>query len=985
VSAEASAQRRVTGRVTGAAGEPVQAASVSVQGTTIGTYTAEDGRFTLNSVPQGTQVLVVRRIGYQRTSTPLGAGQDQVNVQLQRDVLQLEAQVITGAATTISRRNAANDVATVSTEELNRAPTPTVENALQGKIAGANIVTNSGAPGGGAQFRIRGASSILGNSDPLLIVDGVIISNDAIAPGTNAVLGASAGVNGSSQDNAVNRIADINPNDIENIEVLKGASATQIYGSRASNGVIIITTKRGTSGAAQFNITQRLGTYSLLKKIPTRQFSLQEALDQGADLGIPAADVQANYTKCGGFCDHQQELFGNSDLSYETNLSVRGGGDVAQYFASGLVKRDAGIAMNTGYNKQSLRANVNSTISSRLNLAVNSQLVHSLAERGFSNNDNVNVTPYFVFPATPSWFDLRPSNGVYPINPFTSSNPLQTFAFIRTPEEVWRGIVSATGDWSVLAATRQTLNLRVTAGADEFNQQNQVVSPRFLQYEPNDQLPGTATYQSGTNVYGNSGLALTHVFTPVPGTSFTTSLGTQYEYRSQRTSNIVAQDVLFGQENIQNASSLQAFDNRIKQIDQAFYAQEEFLGLDERLLLTGAVRGQKSTVNGNPAKYYIFPKFAASYRVPTLVSFVNELKLRGAYGQAGNPPLISAAFTPAVVTNYSGSVGYVSGLRLGNPNIRPEKQSEIEGGADITLFNGRGSIALTGYQRKITDLLIRPALAPSLGITSEDLNAGAMTNTGFEATAAVTPYQSTVGNWIARLTYSKNVNKVTSLPELVGHVACLNAAGTALETVQTNCPRGYTAGAFGFAYGQGRVEEGASLTQVVGSDTLPGGVAYQRRYGDTEPRYALGFSNEITYKGFRLYGLLDYRPGSVAVNLTQSTYDDNGTYGDTAATTRREDAIGAGLSPYIQDNGYLALREVTLGWALPTRLTQAVFGGRAQNVSLEVSGRNLKYWTSYEGVTPEVSNFGNQNVIRNQDLAPFPMSRGIFVSLNAAF
>jgi hypothetical protein len=185
----ASAQRRVTGQVTEqGSGAPLAGAQLNVVGTTVGAIAGEDGRFTIAGVPEGTQAIRVRRIGYQQRVAPLPAGQTELVVQLNRDVLQLETQVVTGAATTINRRNAANDVAQVSAEQLNRAPTPTVENALQGKIAGANIATNSGAPGGGAQFRIRGASTILGNSDPLIIVDGVIISNDAIQPGSNAVL-----------------------------------------------------------------------------------------------------------------------------------------------------------------------------------------------------------------------------------------------------------------------------------------------------------------------------------------------------------------------------------------------------------------------------------------------------------------------------------------------------------------------------------------------------------------------------------------------------------------------------------------------------------------------------------------------------------------------------------------------------------------------------------------------------------------------------
>ena len=988
VAGEAQAQRRVTGTVTGEGTTPLQAASVQVVGTTTGTYTNEAGRFSLQ-VPNGTQTIRVRRIGYRAQTVTLAAGQSEVAVTLQRDVLQLETQVVTGVATTISRRNAANDVAQVRGDELTRVAVPTVDNALQGKIAGANVTTNSGAPGGGAQFRIRGANSVLGNTDPLLIVDGVIISNDVIQPGTNAVLGASAGSNSSTQDNGVNRIADLNPNDVENIEVLKGASASQIYGSRASNGVIIITTKRGSAGRPQFAVTQRVGAYSILRKLPVRRFTLPEALEDGVEVrGLDSATVSENYARCSGFCDHQDELFGQSPVSYESNLSVRGGNQSAQYFISGLAKRDGGIATNTGYDKQSLRANLNTTLGERLTAQVNTQLIHSRAQRGFSNNDNANVTPYFVFPATPSYFDLRPQGGLYPANPFTASNPLQTFALSRTPEDVFRLLGSVSADYTLLTTARNTLSLRATGGVDQFNQQNNVVTPRTLQFEPADRLPGTATEQAGTNVYGNTGLVLTHTFHPGPVGQFTTSGGTQYEYRSQRTSNVVSRDVLLGQENIQNASVTEAFDFRLRQRDQAFFAQEEFLGFDERLLLQAGVRAQRSTVNGDAQKYYVFPKFAASYRIPGLPKAINEAKLRAAYGAAGNPPLITAQYTPLLTGVYNGNIGVQAGTRFGNPNIRPEIQRELEGGVDLAFLNQRASLGVTGYSRTISDLLLRPSLAPSLGVTQVDINGGRMRNQGLEINAGGALVQTAAATWNSRLIYARNVNKILSLPASIGRVSCLDAAGTALEVDPNKCPIGFTggaAGAYGFTYGQGQVQEGASVTQVVGYDSLSNGVRYVRRYGDTEPAFTMGFSNDFTYRGVRLYGLLDWRRKFSIVNLTQSTFDDAGTWGDTAGTNRREEAIGTGkLSPYIQDGSFLALREVTLSYTLPTSLTGRYLRG-GNSVSLELSGRNLKYWTKYEGLTPEVSNFGNSNVVRNQDLAPFPQSRSYFVSVNVGF
>ncbi|HZI41028.1 MAG TPA: SusC/RagA family TonB-linked outer membrane protein, partial [Gemmatimonadaceae bacterium] len=879
-----SAQRRLTGTVTEAGtGNPVDAATITIPGTTIGTHSGDDGKFAI-TIPTGPQTVRIRRIGYRLQDIAVGADQTDIRVAMVRDVLQLEAQIITGAVTSVARANAANDVAQVTGDELNRAPTPTLENALQAKIAGATVTTNSGAPGGGAQFRIRGASSILGNSDPLIVVDGVIVSNQVIQPGTNSVLQAIRNTSeASDQDNGTNRLADLNPNDIENIEILKGASAASIYGSRASNGVVLITTKRGTSGAPTFNVTQRFGTFAVSNKLGSRHYTLAEATAVGTANGMTAAQVQDNYNRCNGYCDYEEELYGNKGLSYETSLGSRGGNQTVQYFASGLAKHDAGIAPNSGYDKQSALLNVNTNLTSRWTASVKMNVIHSRAQRSLSNNDNVNVTPYFVIGFTPSFFDIRPRNGVYPVNPFTSSNPLQTLDLIRSPEDVWRQISSVRTDYSLLSTDRQTLVANITAGLDHFDQTYSLTSPRALQYEPNDALPGTLTYLTGTSVFGNGGLSLSHTYRP-GSMSFTTSAGFQHEYRSLHVANIITKDVIAGQHNVERGASKEIFDTLALQVDQAFYAQEEWLGLDERLLLTGAVRGQRSTVNGNAHTYYLFPKAAASYRLTSLPARVDEVKFRLAYGAAGNPPLLDSPFTPMTGTVYSGQNAVAVGTRRGNPDIKPERQTELEGGVDLTLLNSRGTLSLTGYRRTITDLLLRVNDAPSKGFIQRDINGGEMRNTGIEIAAGATPIQNNLLTLVSHLTFARNVGKIVSLPDLIGRIACVAPDGRSLQTDTSKCPRGFQTGGFDASFGVGRIEEGASPTQIVANDTLPGGVGIIRKWGDTEPDFSIGFANDVSVGNFRVYGLLDWRHGFKVVNLTELIWDAGGNWKDPAAS-----------------------------------------------------------------------------------------------------
>src|SRR4051812_35479099 len=322
VSTSAFAQtRRVSGRVTvEGSGEAVAAASINVVGTSLGTYTDDQGNFTLN-VPDGPATIRVRRIGYAQKTIAVPAGATEANVALTRDVLQLETQVVTGTATTVSSANAANAVTVISSEKLNRAPAQTIDYALQGKIPGAIITQNSGAVGGGVQIQLRGVSTINSSFLPLYVIDGVIVDNSQIANGLNVISQAAGGNFGSTQDQRVNRTADINPNDIESIQVLKGPSASSIYGSRGTNGVIIITTKQGQAGKTTLDLTQRFGTARISNKIDIRCFgSGQEYADWTGDTAVAkiAADI-ALYDAATNKChDFQQELYGAHPFNYQT-------------------------------------------------------------------------------------------------------------------------------------------------------------------------------------------------------------------------------------------------------------------------------------------------------------------------------------------------------------------------------------------------------------------------------------------------------------------------------------------------------------------------------------------------------------------------------------------------------------------------------------------------------------------------------------------
>jgi TonB-linked SusC/RagA family outer membrane protein len=976
LSVPAAAQTRtVTGTVTDAStGQPLEGARVSVRGTTLATTSGVSGQFTLGSVPTGGITIAIRRIGSNPVEIVLPPGQNELRVTLTRDPLRLSDVVVTGQATGVERRNLANAVATVSGEDVSRVSAQTVEQALQGKVVGASIQSNSGAPGGGLQMRLRGITSINAASEPLYVVDGVVLSNVAIPSNQNAVTKSTGGSNPAlTQDAQVNRIADLNPNDIENIEVLKGASASAIYGSRASNGVVIITTRRGRAGERRINATQRIGFSKISNTLGSRTFNtLAEAT---AAWGASAATY---YTQ-GVTYDHERELAGRTPTSSESVVDISGGDSDTRYFASGLWKHDGGIIANTGYGKQSVRANLDQDFGQRLSLSLQTNATTSLAQRGLTNNDNAGVSFWMVFPFTPSFLNLSQNpDGTYPPNRFGNiSNPLQTAALMKNDEKVLRSILA--GRLTFNAVQRQSYSLRffLNGGADQFSQENSLLFPPDLQFEPiDDGEPGTALLSNSKNVNLNLGTSGVLTFTPASGSfTATTSVGVNGSSRDLRISRIVSRNLVGGLGIVGAGTDVRVLEQRQRVEDFGLFAQEEFLTLGERLLLTVGITADRSSANSDTEKYFYYPKFSGSFRFPQPFRGVEELKIRSAYGQTGNQPLFGQKFTPlSAIENIAGLPGLVVPAQgtVGSTNLRPERQREFEAGADLTFAGGRGALELTGFRKDVSDLLLQRTLAPSSGFAAEVFNGGKLRTTGAEVGINLVPIQAAETEWIFRTSFASTRSKIVALP---------------VPSFRT--------GGFGTALGAFQIEEGASATQIVGNDSLPNGSVIVRKIGDANPSFTMSFVNNLRFKRLRLYGLLDWQHGGSIINLTEFLYDlgqNTVDYAEPITVGTLQTTKGANrlrLFPkqtavYVEDASFLKLREVTLSFDVPSTIVSR-FGRGMRTAELSFSGRNLWTHTDYTGMDPEVSNFGNQPIARNIDVAPFPPSRSFWFSLSLGF
>lgn len=985
-SSPARAQtREITGKVTVAStGQPLVDAIVGLVGGAGGARTNERGEFRLR-VPPGEANIQVRAIGYKRQTQRVAGAT--VDFSLEKDVLQLEGVTVTGAATTIDRRNAATSIAAVSSQELARVPAPSVESALQGKTVGVQFSMNNGAPGGGAQVQIRGASSLLGSIQPLFVVDGVIISN-AVRATRQSV--ATRQLN-SGEENGTNRLADINPNDIESIEILKSAAASAIYGSQATNGVVVITTKRGTSGAPRFNLTERAGTYQLARNLGTRRWKdLNQVLDAIGNNAEGIALARASCTPSCPYYDMVGELYGRSDLSHETVASLTGGlGANSRYFLSANHRDEQGTAIRTYAKRQSVRGNIDHAIGPRINLSLGLNMLRSKGARGISNNDNTFASPLYAWGYTPAITDYtkRQANGVIVDNPYpgggvlSSANPFQTFDMMTNDEDIWRQIFSARGTYAAWSNDQNSVTLTALGGVDRFDNESYVLFPAELQFQRRGSpaagsFPGTAIQGNGTNRFMNGTLSAVWSNNTFSWMNATTQVGLQAEERLINDYNIIARGLAPQQTNANAAAaSITGEQGRSLIRNQAWVAQEELLLFDEKLYVSAAVRAERSSVNGDAQKYYYFPRASASYRFVNPFRGVGEIKVRAGYGQAGNQPQYGERF---LVLANSGQIGGLTSLvqstAVNNPSAKPEINNELELGFDAALWRDRIRFEASYFNRKIKDLLVRPVPAPSTGISSTIVNGGEMESKGWEFGLTAVPIQTDDLTWTSRATWYTNSQEITDFP--TGVLPFFAAAG----------------GGFGNAYGRLRFTEGYPVSMIWGNVLKNGVVTGNTPIADANADFVMNFSNDVQWRRFSLSTVLDWKSGGSMSNLTLALYDEGANtwdYDDPSPEPSVAPTLGAwrfakwaGGSDaryYIEEASFAKLREVSLSYDLPQNLFSRIPGARSGRVSL--SGRNLLMWTPYNGYDPEVNNAGSV-VARVVDLAPFPPSRSFFLSID---
>ena len=943
-----------TGQVIERNNLPISGATIAVKNSNQAVSSDVNGKFSI-SVPQSA-VLIITAAGY-KTQTIKAADGSDLQVKLSEDIARLDEVVVTGLSTSVKRRNLANAVASISSKELNEtAPAQTFDAALEGKIPGAYINANSGAPGGGISVKLRGVTSVYGNTQPLYVVDGVFVDNTATSAGLNVVTAALAnGSVTSNQDNPSSRIADLRAEDIENIEILKGASAAAIYGSKAAGGVVIITTKRGKSGETSITLSQDVGFIKASKLLGVRTFTADRAASLSSDSATSAAlrqeflDAQSK----GQIYDYEKELYGNTGFARNTLLSISGGGDNTSVYFSVALKDEDGIVKRTGYNNTSVRLNVDHRINNNIKIGISTNYINSSADRGLFGNDNAGVTTGIALSSTPSFAQLHPdANGNYPNDPFAASNPLQTVALMRNNELVNRFVTGA--NLEVILQKSSTSNTKFIGrgGFDFYNLQTSVLFPGVLQFQAVNK--GTSIQGFTKNLNTNYILSLVNAFTPSDKLSLTTSAGITQETGDYNNLLNVATQIIAGQSNVDQAGALNATQLRTKFLNGGIFVQEEASIIDA-ITLTAGVRFDRSSNNGDVAKYYTYPKAGISWNLTNMGifkgGFFENIKLRAAYGQANNVPAYGSKFTSLVVSNITGYPGLIVNTQEGQANIKPERQTEFETGIDFSVLKGKLSFQLTYYDKTIDDFLMLTNLPASSGYSTEWLNAGNLRNRGVELGMNARPVQSRNITWNTSVNFWTNRSLVTRF-------------------IIPPVPQG----SFGYVLGSFQIQQGKSATQIVGLNGHGVGVL-----GDAEPKFQMSTYNEITFfNKLSLRFLLHWKCGGQNVNLTTLEND----FGQTSANfdkvtnklgvpdgIYRIMQVGSDAHEFVQTSSYLRLREIGLYYSF-TKLPVSYL----KSIQVGVSLNNYLTITKYNSYDPEVSNFGT-GFSSGIDVDPYPASK----------
>ncbi len=959
------AQLTIEGKVTDERGDPLAAANVIVRGTRFGAATDAQGsyRIFIPAVPDEV-VVEARFLGYKsaRQTVTQRSGIVDVSFRLAVDALQMDEIVVTGASVATEKRQLGNAISTVGAKELELSASPAIDRALSGKIAGALVQQNSGNPAGGVSVRLRGVSTVLGSADPLYIVDGVILNNDS--PQLIDLGGY-----------AQNRLIDINPNDIERIEVIKGAAAAAIYGSRANNGVVQIFTKKGQSGGLQITFSTRVQTDELRKRIPYNDYPYNKRFDDPTKVPVNRYDYQ--------------DFIFQRGVSTENFLSLSSGSGDTKYYFSGSHTNSEGIVKGGWYERTTARARVEQSLTNWLFASIGAHYTFSRSKEVPNGGINEAYGVMTGWNFSNNSIDPRPVNGVYPSSSVLNrTNPVEAIDRFDFRQQVSRFV----GDLHLTLTPFEGFGADYVLGIDNYTQIGTAYIP-----------PGTtaAGYPLGLSRRGdrdvfqvNNDLTSRYVFSPMEGVQSTTVVGATLQY--QKAQNFTAQSTdLTPIVQITPAGANQVLGEfRSEVVIYGVFAQETF-GINDRLYLTVAGRFDASSVFGKDNRWQFYPKASLSYLLSeerfwkelALGDYISSIKLRASWGESGGLTAVGPfdRFTTYTSVSYNGKPGLITSTRKGTPDIKPERQREFEIGTDLSFLGDRLGVEFTYYDKFTRDLLLDRTLGPTSAFLNQLQNVGEMTNKGFEVLVRALPVQSSWLRWSTTLTYSQNRNRVDGIEG--GRLAFAGGFG------QVYAINGQPLGVF-YTTQYARNPDGSLLLTPAGlpqreqvrrdANGQPTGGLLLGIVGDPNPDWQASWINEFEIeKDWNVRMQWDAVWGFDVFNFTRrvGVHPNYGNHADYGRELRGEFPAGYHLAlfpilgAFIEDGSFIKLRELSVSYSF----RPGFFGIKGARVSL--IGRNLVSIDNYSGWDPETNAAGQSTGVRGFDFNEVPIPRSYSLSL----
>ncbi len=949
-------------------GQPIAAAQVAIAGTAVGTSTGSDGRFRIADVAGPRTSLIVRRVGYGSRTETVAVGQTDIRVALSAVTRTLDEVVVTGTAGAVERRSLGNSVTKIDAASVQlAAPATNLSSLINGRAPGVVMVAGSGAIGSGPRFRIRGSSSLSLSDQPLIYVDGVRMASDVATGPTTQFFGSGV----------VSRLNDLNPDDIESVEVVKGPAAATLYGTEANNGVIQIITKRGRAGKPVFttdfrrganwfnNAQDRIG-YTYNRNPVTSEIQRWSAVEQEAARGTPLFKVGP---------------------SQGYNLSLSGGAPTVRYLLSSGYQNDKGIEPTNDLWRYTGRANITLAVTPSLDVSTSVGLTQSKVHLPLEAGGGM-------------WF-----SAFFGQAPRTAADTLRRGFFSAPPEAFWNAfenfqrVSRTTSSITINHRVGEVFSQRLTAGYDQTGEDNDGITrrmgPELRQFfgNPVDQNGGKTSRRRELGVasvdYGGT------LKTRLPRSMVaSTSGGAQFFRRN--TYVLLARGEGFptaGLTQVDAAATTFGGEAFITNSTLGFYGQEQ-LNLNDRVYLTAALRVDNNSAFGEDFSWVKYPKFSVAwvtseepwFHVPA----VGQLKLRAAYGETGQQPATFSALRTFSATTTGSGISGVSPNSIGNSELRPERGKEFEVGFDASVLDDRFGVEFNAYRRTTVDAILAATVAPSSGFAgSRFTNIGELATRGVELQVRGTVLRRSGFALDAGLNLSRNGSEIKDLggPAFIGTGNIRQQVGYPVGSywdyrvvsAEFN-PDGTTKNTM-CEDGKGGVTACLSSTGAV--------IAPRVFYGRTDPSNEGSFSTTASFGSrVRLYGLVDWKRGQTQFNnnararcqvfriclenLEPLKYD--------PMLIAQYDSPNLLRNFTYADASFAKLRELSLALVLPDGVVRHVGAGTG---TITLSGRNLHTWTKWAGVDPE--SFFTVEQFARLEQAQVPPLQQILVSLNLTF